>query len=45
MQEQANILPYVSPVGATVWNKRVMIDNPLNYFSIHQAIARSWLNA
>jgi peptide/nickel transport system substrate-binding protein len=44
VREKAYELPYLTPIGATVWNKRVMVDDPNNYFHTHQAIAFSWLN-
>jgi peptide/nickel transport system substrate-binding protein len=43
-REKAYILPYVSPVGATVWNKRVKNVKPLEYFHTMQGMAEVWLD-
>jgi ABC-type transport system substrate-binding protein len=43
VREKAYNLPYVSPVGATVWNKRVKNVKPLDYFHVMQAMAEVWL--
>lgn len=43
-REKAYLLPYVSPVGATVWNKKVKNIKPLEYFDIMQSMAEAWLD-
>jgi peptide/nickel transport system substrate-binding protein len=44
VREKAYNLPYVSPVGATVWNKRVKNVKPLDYFHLMQGMAEVWLD-
>ncbi len=43
VQEKAYLLPYVSPVGATVWSDKLKNFKPLEYFAAENALVEAWL--
>jgi peptide/nickel transport system substrate-binding protein len=44
-QEKAYLLPYVSPIGARVWSKKLKNFKPIEYFTPEAAMVEAWLEA
>jgi peptide/nickel transport system substrate-binding protein len=43
VQEKVHLLPYVSPVGVTVWTNKLKNFKPLEYFQPERALMEAWL--
>jgi peptide/nickel transport system substrate-binding protein len=43
-QEKAYWLPYVTPVGARIWNKKIKNFKPDDYFTPEAALVEAWLD-
>jgi ABC-type transport system substrate-binding protein len=44
-REKAYWLPYVSVIGARVWNKKLKNFKPMDYFTPESALVEAWLDA